>query len=43
MKSRDIPCEITRLSMATGTQFKKYCFVGRKKKEGRKKRERRDE
>lgn len=23
--------------MATGTQFKKYCFAGRKKKEGRKK------
>ena len=23
--------------MATGTQFKKYCFEGRKKKEGRKK------
>lgn len=23
--------------MATGTQFKKYCFGGRKKKEGRKK------
>jgi len=34
MKSRG---EITRLSMATGTQFKKYCFEGRKKKEGRKK------